>query len=199
MADVISVRGVVARGERTAVPPAGSLRHRLGSLTTSLIIPARNEAVSLQQVLAEPVPDFIDEIIVVDGDSTDATVDVVARVCPRARIVWQTGRGKGDVVVRRRQSVGDGTREYLEVLSSLTANQEPRLTFAHEIGVRQSDRHIDNAVHLSHGQIEVSTEASTTWDAAAYREPIATDVDYLAFGVSVAPVQRPATSAGNGA
>jgi hypothetical protein len=88
-----------------------------------------------------------------------------------------SGRGKGDVVVRRRQSVGDGTREYLEVLSALAANQEPRLTFAHEIAVRQSDRHIDNAVHLARGQIEVSTEAPTAWDASSYNEPIATDVE----------------------
>lgn len=88
-----------------------------------------------------------------------------------------SGRGKGDVIVRRRQSSGDGTREYLEVLSALAANQEPRLTFAHEIGVRQSDRHIANAVHLARGTIELSTEPPAGWDEATYREPIATDVE----------------------
>jgi hypothetical protein len=88
-----------------------------------------------------------------------------------------TGRGKGDVVLRRRQSSGDGTREYIEVLSALNTNQEPQLTFAHEIGIRQSDRHIDNAVHLSHGQIEVSTEPPTGWAEASYNEPVATDVE----------------------
>ena len=88
-----------------------------------------------------------------------------------------TGRRKGDVVVRRRQSAGDGTREYIEVLSALSADQEPKLTFAHEIGVRQSDRHIDNAVHLSRGQIEVSTEPPSGWDAGSYDEPVATDVE----------------------
>src|SRR5262249_28668942 len=54
-----------------------------------------------------------------------------------------TGRGRADVVVRRRQSVGGATREYLEVLSALKGAEEPRLTFAHEIAVRQSDHHID--------------------------------------------------------
>ncbi|HEY4014742.1 MAG TPA: hypothetical protein VGM06_15470 [Polyangiaceae bacterium] len=88
-----------------------------------------------------------------------------------------TGRGKGDVIVRRKQSVGDGTREYLEVLSSLNANQEPQVTFAHEIGVRQSDRHVEDAVHLGHGRIEVAAEASTSWDAGSYAEPTATDVE----------------------
>lgn len=87
-----------------------------------------------------------------------------------------TGRGKADVVVRRRQSVGDGSREYLEVLSALTNTQEPQVTFAHEIGVRQSDRHIENVVHLSRGQIEVTTEPSS-WDANSYNEPVSTDVE----------------------
>lgn len=88
-----------------------------------------------------------------------------------------TGRGKPDVVVRRRASAGDGTREYLEVLSALDANSEPRVTFAHEIAVRQSDREIDNAVHLARGEIEVSVEPPTRWDAASYDEPIASDVE----------------------
>jgi hypothetical protein len=88
-----------------------------------------------------------------------------------------SGRGMGDVVVRRRQSVGDGTREYLEVLSALTANQEPRLTFAHEIGIRQSDRHIVNAVRMSRGEIDVSTQPPIGWEAASYSEPVANDVE----------------------
>jgi hypothetical protein len=88
-----------------------------------------------------------------------------------------TGRGKGDVVVRRKQSVGDGTREYIEVLSALSNSQEPQITFAHEIGVRQSDRHIENAVHLAHGRIEVTTEPATAWDPGSYEEPAATDVE----------------------
>jgi hypothetical protein len=92
-----------------------------------------------------------------------------------------TGRGKGDVVVRRRQSVGDGTREYLEVLSAMSNADEPRVTFAHEIEVRQSDRHIDNSVRLSRGVIEVSVEPATNWDALSYQEPIGTDADSILF------------------
>jgi hypothetical protein len=92
-----------------------------------------------------------------------------------------TGRGKGDVVVRRRVTVGASTREYLEVLSAMSNADEPRVTFAHEIEVRQSDRHIDNAVRLSRGEIEVSVEPSTTWDALSYQEPIANDVEPILF------------------
>jgi glycosyltransferase involved in cell wall biosynthesis len=76
----------------------GSLRERLGTLTTSLIIPARNEEMSLRQVLGDAIPDFIHEVIVVDGNSVDATRDVVQEMCPRARLISQTGRGKGDAL-----------------------------------------------------------------------------------------------------
>ncbi len=90
-----------------------------------------------------------------------------------------SGRGRGDVVVRRRQSSGDGTREYIEVLSALRSDQEPQVTFAHEVGIRQSDRHVDNAVRLSRGQIEVSCEPASGWDEGTYNEPTATDVEPL--------------------
>jgi hypothetical protein len=92
-----------------------------------------------------------------------------------------TGRGKGDVVVRRRATVGSSTRETLEVLSAMSNTDEPRVTFAHEIEVRQSDKHIDNAVRLSRGEIDVSVEPSTTWDALSYKEPIASDTASILF------------------
>jgi glycosyltransferase involved in cell wall biosynthesis len=75
-----------------------SLRERLGPYSVSLIIPARNEAKGLREVLGEAIPDFIDEVIVVDGHSVDRTPEVVAAVCPRARIIVQPGRGKGDAI-----------------------------------------------------------------------------------------------------
>jgi len=92
-----------------------------------------------------------------------------------------TGRGRADVVLRRKQSVGDAEREYLEVLTALNATDEPRVTFAHEIAVRQSDHRIDNAVHLARGEIEVTVEPTTTWDQLTYREPIASDVEPILF------------------
>jgi hypothetical protein len=92
-----------------------------------------------------------------------------------------TGRGKGDVVVRRRAAVGGSTREYLEVLSAMSNTDEPRVTFTHEIEVRQSDKHIDNAVRLARGEIDVTVEPSTTWDALSYQEPIASDAAPILF------------------
>jgi len=88
-----------------------------------------------------------------------------------------TGRGKQDVIVRRRARVGDATREYLEVLSALNDKDEPRVTFAHEIAVFQADHRIDNSVHIARGEIDVSCERATHWDEFSYKEFIATDVE----------------------
>jgi hypothetical protein len=63
----------------------------------------------------------------------------------------------------------------------MNATSEPAITFAHEIAVRQSDHRIDNAVHMARGEIEVSVEPPTNWDALSYREPIASDVEPILF------------------
>ena len=89
-----------------------------------------------------------------------------------------TGRGKGrDVVVRRRQSDGNETRETLEVLTAPSAREEPRVVFAHEIGIRQSDKHLDNAVRMARGVIEVSVEPSLATTTPAYEGSISGDVE----------------------
>lgn len=63
----------------------------------SLIIPARNEARNIAWVL-EQVPDSVSEVILVDGESTDATL-ITARTCrPDIRVVPQDGPGKGSAL-----------------------------------------------------------------------------------------------------
>jgi len=65
--------------------------------SVSVVIPARNEAKNLQHVLPY-IPAFVDEIILVDGHSTDGTADVARRLRPDIRIVRQIGKGKGDAL-----------------------------------------------------------------------------------------------------
>jgi glycosyltransferase involved in cell wall biosynthesis len=60
----------------------------------SVIIPTLNEGANLPHVLPR-LPSFVTEVIIVDGDSTDDTVDVARRLRPDVRIVRQVGRGKG--------------------------------------------------------------------------------------------------------
>lgn len=65
--------------------------------TVSLVIPARNEASNIAWVL-EQVPDCVDEIVLVDGRSTDATIVTARSVRPDIRVVHQEGVGKGDAL-----------------------------------------------------------------------------------------------------
>ncbi len=63
----------------------------------SVVIPARNEASNLPFVLAH-LPTGVFEVILVDGHSSDNTVDVARRSRPDIRVVHQGGIGKGNAL-----------------------------------------------------------------------------------------------------
>ena len=63
----------------------------------SVVIPALNEARNLPHVF-ERLPDTCYEIILVDGQSVDDTVNVARRLRPDVRIIRQTRRGKGNAL-----------------------------------------------------------------------------------------------------
>lgn len=63
----------------------------------SVVIPTLNEAKNLPHVFEE-LPDGLDEVIVVDGFSTDDTIEVARRLRPDVKIVEQEKRGKGDAM-----------------------------------------------------------------------------------------------------
>ncbi|GAA1613737.1 glycosyltransferase family 2 protein [Catellatospora bangladeshensis] len=65
--------------------------------TVSLIIPTLNEAENIPWVL-ERIPSIVDEVIIVDGHSSDDTVKVARAVRPDVVVVNQRFRGKGDAV-----------------------------------------------------------------------------------------------------
>ncbi len=66
-------------------------------LTVSLVIPVKNEARNIAWVL-EQIADDVSEVILVDGNSTDATL-ITARSCrPDIRVVPQEGIGKGSAL-----------------------------------------------------------------------------------------------------
>jgi len=69
-------------------------RRGMSDLTVSVVIPAKNEADNLRHVLPR-IPRDIYEVILVDGFSTDSTVDVARELRPDIRIVYEEGRGKG--------------------------------------------------------------------------------------------------------
>jgi glycosyltransferase involved in cell wall biosynthesis len=67
------------------------------SQTVSLVIPVRNEARNIAWVL-EQIADDVDEIILVDGDSTDATLITARSYRPDIKVVPQEGAGKGSAL-----------------------------------------------------------------------------------------------------
>jgi glycosyltransferase involved in cell wall biosynthesis len=80
-------------GTGTDLPAAAGTA---GEPLISVIIPALNEARNLPHVLAR-LPE-VDEVILVDGGSTDDTVDVARRLMPGVRVVTQNRRGKGNAL-----------------------------------------------------------------------------------------------------
>src|SRR5919197_3096237 len=67
------------------------------SPSISVVIPTLNEALNLPLVFAH-LPDDIDEIVVVDGFSTDDTVEAAKRLREDVTIVQQSRRGKGNAL-----------------------------------------------------------------------------------------------------
>jgi glycosyltransferase involved in cell wall biosynthesis len=62
-------------------------------MRVSVIIPTRNEALSLKQVLADLPAGLVTEVIVVDSNSTDGTPEIAASM--GARVISEPRRGYG--------------------------------------------------------------------------------------------------------
>jgi hypothetical protein len=67
--------------------------------TVSLVIPVRNEARNIAWVL-EQIADDVDEIILVDGNTTDATLITARSYRPDIMVVHQEDTGKGSALRR---------------------------------------------------------------------------------------------------
>jgi glycosyltransferase involved in cell wall biosynthesis len=80
----------------------------------SVIIPAHNEEHNLPYVLPR-IPHFVGEVILVDGHSTDATVEVARRIRPNISILYQDGDGKGNAL---RQGFAASTGDIIVMLDA---------------------------------------------------------------------------------
>ena len=69
----------------------------IASVRVSVVIPTLNEAENLPHVLPR-LPAGLHEVILVDGHSTDRTIEVARRLRPDVRVVTQSGRGKGNAL-----------------------------------------------------------------------------------------------------
>lgn len=80
----------------------------------SLVIPAKNEAQNIGWVL-ERVPDWIHEVIVVDGLSADGTLEIAKRIYPDVIVVRETRPGKGAAL---RAGFAEARGEYVAMLDA---------------------------------------------------------------------------------
>ena len=78
--------------ERALVPGMGSARP-----SVTILIPAKNEAANLPWVLPR-IPSWVDEVVIVDGLSTDGTLEVAKDLMPEIVVVHETQPGKGAAV-----------------------------------------------------------------------------------------------------
>ena len=69
----------------------------LSMARVSVVIPTLNEADNLPHVF-ERMPSAAFEVILVDGNSTDGTVEVAKQLWPDLNAVTQTGKGKGNAL-----------------------------------------------------------------------------------------------------
>lgn len=88
-----------------------------------------------------------------------------------------TGRGKSDLLIRRRYATKTGARENFEVWSFLNPSGEPTTTFAQEILVQEGTKKVTNSVHVGAKAIDIATAPAVGWDVNSYREPAASDVE----------------------
>ena len=70
---------------------------RPGTERVSIVIPARNEARNLPHVL-KALPRGLHEVIIVDGHSTDGTIQAALLTRPDVTVVQQTRLGKGNAL-----------------------------------------------------------------------------------------------------
>jgi glycosyltransferase involved in cell wall biosynthesis len=69
----------------------------IGKIKITALICALNEADNLQHVLPT-IPDWVDEVLLVDGHSTDNTVETAKNLRPDMNVIQQPGKGKGDAL-----------------------------------------------------------------------------------------------------
>ncbi|MCD4844276.1 MAG: glycosyltransferase family 2 protein [Methanosarcinales archaeon] len=72
----------------------GIVNKRGEEKSVSIVIPTLNEASNIKHVFSN-LPDFIDEIVVVDGNSTDGTIDEIRKLRSDVRIIVEEPGGKG--------------------------------------------------------------------------------------------------------
>jgi glycosyltransferase involved in cell wall biosynthesis len=97
-----------------------------------VVIPTLNEADNLPYVL--PKLSSCYEVIIVDGDSTDGSAAVARKLCPEAKIIRQTRRGKGEALACGFSAASGDVLVMLDADGSARVEEIPRFVEALERG-----------------------------------------------------------------
>jgi glycosyltransferase involved in cell wall biosynthesis len=92
----------------------GATNHESFYPTVSVLICTLNEAKNLKYILPR-IPTWVDEVIIVDGHSTDETVKVAMEIMPTIKLYYQPNRGKGDAL---RFGIGIATKDIIVTLDA---------------------------------------------------------------------------------
>ena len=83
----------IALEKAQSIPAGGDMAR----LKITVLICTLNEEGGLPHVLPK-IPTWVDEVLLVDGYSTDNTVEVAVQLHPDIRVLYQPGKGKGDAL-----------------------------------------------------------------------------------------------------
>jgi glycosyltransferase involved in cell wall biosynthesis len=120
-------------------PPGAAGRRRFRDVadhdapSVTVVLPARNEERNIAAVL-DRIPHWINEIVLVDGHSTDATVTVAEAAWPGIRIVHQTSKGKGGALIEGFKAASSDIIVMLDADGSTDPAEIPRFIGALRTG-----------------------------------------------------------------
>jgi Glycosyl transferase family 2 len=124
---------VEALAARKSVPYAGPDRRRERTTLVSVVVPAMNEEKNIGHVLKQ-LPEGMHEVILVDGNSEDETIEAARAAYPDIRVLVQSGRGKGDAFRTGFAAVTGNLVVMLDADGSADPAEIPRFVEALEAG-----------------------------------------------------------------
>jgi Glycosyl transferase family 2 len=135
---------VEALAAHDAVPYTGPDRRATRSTKVSVVVPAMNEGKNIGHVL-ERLPEGLHEVILVDGNSKDDTVEAARQAYPGIRVTTQSGRGKGDAFRTGFAAVTGNLVVMLDADGSADPAEIPRFVAALEAGAdfAKGSRYLD--------------------------------------------------------
>ena len=94
-AELLARLEAIIASDRYPAMPGKRLASKYHRPTVSVVIPTLNEAENLPLVLPYLPLEWIDEVLLVDGCSTDRTIEVAQKLMPSIKVVQERQLGKG--------------------------------------------------------------------------------------------------------